>query len=66
MIIEYFVSRYYDRKKDRSEEDQRIPLYLPVSPPPKPRHVPYEKGEGIEIKIISDDEKEDGVIIIDM
>ncbi len=66
MVIEYFASHSYDRNRDQPWEDQRIPLYLPAPPPPQPRDVPYEKGEGIEIKIIPDDDKEDGVIIIDL
>ncbi len=66
MVIEYFAPRRYDHNKDQPQEDQRIPLYLPAPPPPQPRDVPYEKGEGIEIKIIPDDDKEDGVIVIDL
>ncbi len=66
MSVQYFGPRLYDRKRDQPQEDQRIPLYLPVPPPPQPRDVPYEKGEGLEIKITPDEDKEDGVIVIDM
>ena len=62
----YVSSRLYVQRNDPPQEDQRIPLYLPVSPPPQPRDLPYEKGEGIEIKITPDDDREDGVIVIDL
>ncbi|MBI2102503.1 hypothetical protein HYT55_01590 [Candidatus Woesearchaeota archaeon] len=62
----YFGLGLCDRKGDRPEEEQRIPLYLPVPPPPQPKDLPYEKGEGIEIKITPDDDREDGVIVIDL
>lgn len=72
ILIEYMGEGFYlgpvryDRKKDRSEEDQRVPLYLPVPPPPNPERAPYKEGEGLEIRITPDDEKEDGIIVIDL
>ncbi|MBI4152204.1 hypothetical protein HY495_00705 [Candidatus Woesearchaeota archaeon] len=60
----FFGHRLYDRQKDQPEEEQRLPLYLPVPPPRLPEDRLYEKGEKLEIIIAP--ETEDGVIVIEL
>ncbi|MBS3169743.1 hypothetical protein J4210_04620 [Candidatus Woesearchaeota archaeon] len=62
--VSTLVLRLYDRKKDQPEEEQRLPLYLPVPPPRLLEDCPHEKGEGLEIIIAP--ENEEGVIVIEL
>lgn len=66
LCLELNISERKRTPYEPPSEDQRLPLYLPLPPIIPPGRMPYEKGEGLEVKITSDDETENGVIVLDM